>query len=201
MLSLTFDDGPDERWTAAVLATLAEHDIKATFFVIGERVRRAPKLLEATLAAGHDVQLHCDRHVRHTEIGEHQIELDVRAALASLAQYGVHPSWWRTPWGVRTPASRAVADRHGLKLVNWSLDSEDWRGASAASMLARIGRFADGDVVLMHDAIGPGATRSGCENTVELVSELITRARRGGLDVGPLGDAWLPALACSGQSA
>jgi peptidoglycan/xylan/chitin deacetylase (PgdA/CDA1 family) len=201
MLSLTFDDGPDEQWTPAVLAALERCEARATFFLVGERVRASPWLVDELLAAGHDVQLHCDRHIRHSERSEQEIELDVRAALASLARHGVHPGWWRTPWGVRTPASRAVAQRHGLKLVNWSLDTEDWRGEPVSAMLARVRPIRDGDVVLMHDGLGPGALRSGCASTVELIPSIVRDARAAGLDVGPLGDPWLPALAGSGAQA
>ncbi|MHB1468050.1 MAG: polysaccharide deacetylase family protein [Solirubrobacteraceae bacterium] len=201
MLSLTFDDGPDARWTRAVQRALARCDAQATFFVIGERVRANRGLMDELLTAGHDVQLHCDRHIRHSELSEPEIELDVRAALASLAQHGVHPGWWRTPWGVRTPATRAVAQRHGLKLVNWSLDTEDWRGEPASAMLARIEPLADGDVVLMHDGIGPGALRDGCAGTVELIGKIVAAARAASLEVGPLGGPWLPALTGSGAQA
>jgi peptidoglycan/xylan/chitin deacetylase (PgdA/CDA1 family)/alkylation response protein AidB-like acyl-CoA dehydrogenase len=186
-LSLTFDDGPDEHWTGRVLDVLRRSGTRATFFMVGERVRAAPASARAVIAAGHDVQLHCDRHLRHSDLSEDEIDDDVRAGLAALAQIGVRPSSWRTPWGVRTDATARVAARHGLSLIDWTIDTHDWRGDSATEMLeqARPGIGAGG-VVLMHDALGPGALRAGCENTVELVQELIVLARAEGLDVGAL---------------
>ncbi len=170
---LTFDDGPDERWTPRVLEQLERCGARGTFFVVGERVRAAPQVLEAVLAAGHEVALHCDRHIRHTELDEAAIDADTTAALATLATLGVHPRAWRTPWGVCTPASVRVAARHSLELVHWTFDTHDWREDSAAATLtaARASLGADA-IVLMHDALGPGARRDGCENTLDLIAPL-----------------------------
>jgi peptidoglycan/xylan/chitin deacetylase (PgdA/CDA1 family) len=187
VLSLTFDDGPAEVATRGVLKTLQECDVQATFFMVGERVRAAPSLARAVLDAGHEVQLHCDRHVRHTELSESEIERDTTAALETFAAIGVRPTHWRTPWGVRTAATASVAHRHRLTLVGWTIDTHDWRGDPAPAMLARARSFlAGGGIVLMHDALGPGALRAGCENTIGLLAPLIALAHAEGLGVGPL---------------
>ena len=86
------------------------------------------------------MQLHAHRHVRHTELDEREIELDTRPALEALASVGVRPTHWRTPWGVRTAATERVAARHGLTLVDWTLDTHDWRGDPASAMFARARR-------------------------------------------------------------
>lgn len=178
-LYLTFDDGPDREWTPRVLEELERCGARATFFVIGERVRAAPQVLEAVHRAGHGLALHCDRHIRHSELDEAQIEADTSAALATLAEVGVRPALWRTPWGTRTPASERVAERHGLELVHWTFDTHDWRGDSAEEMLAAAAAdlVADDAIVLMHDALGPGARRAGCQNTLALIAPLWARRR------------------------
>jgi peptidoglycan-N-acetylglucosamine deacetylase len=181
-IGLTFDDGPDERWTPCVLEQLESCHARATFFVLGERVERTPAVVRAAVEASHEVQLHGHRHLRHSGLAEEEIELDTRAALAALAQVGVRPTRWRTPWGIVTPASRRVAARHRLTLVHWSIDTHDWRGDPALAMLARArGQLAPGAIVLMHDGLGPGALRSGCQNTLELLAPLIAAARARGL--------------------
>jgi peptidoglycan/xylan/chitin deacetylase (PgdA/CDA1 family) len=186
-LSLTFDDGPDELGTPGVLSALRRSEVRATFFMIGERAQGAPSLVRSVLAAGHEVQLHCHRHVRHTELSEAEIELDTSAALEALSALGVRPTHWRTPWGVQTPATTSIARRRGLKLVGWTCDTHDWRGDPSSSMLTRARpHIAGGGIVLMHDGLGPGAQRTTCENTIELLPPLIALARASGLDVGPL---------------
>ncbi len=73
--------------------------------------------------------------------------------------------------------TRDLAAAFGLELVGWSVDTHDWRGDEAEAMLARCGpELRDDSVVLLHDALGPGALRVGCEETVRLI--------------GPLVDAW-----------
>jgi peptidoglycan-N-acetylglucosamine deacetylase len=170
-----------------MLDALDRSRVQATFFLVGERVQATPAAAQEIVTAGHEVQLHCHRHVRHSELSEQEIAEDAHAALAALALIGAQPTHWRTPWGVQTDASACVADTLGLELVRWTIDTHDWRGDSAAAMLAEVKRsFSDGGVVLMHDALGPGALRGGCANTVELVEGLVAAAREAGLGVGPL---------------
>jgi peptidoglycan/xylan/chitin deacetylase (PgdA/CDA1 family) len=184
---MTFDDGPDATWTREVLAELRRCAARATFFVLGERASATPELLARTVADGHEVALHGHRHVRHTDLSELEIDADTRAALAVLAEAGIRPTRWRTPWGICTPASVGVAERHGLELVHWTLDTHDWRGDSPWQMLSVAAReMHDEAVVLMHDALGPGAARTGCAGTVALISPLCALARARGLQPGSL---------------
>jgi peptidoglycan/xylan/chitin deacetylase (PgdA/CDA1 family) len=186
-LSLTFDDGPDEHWTRAVLHALARCRVRATFFMLGERVQAAPMVARAVVRAGHDVQLHAHRHVRHSELGAADIEFDTQRAIDALATLGVRPTHWRTPWGVRTGATETVAARRCLTLVDWTIDTHDWRGDRASAMLAAARpKLTGAAVVLMHDALGPGALRAGCENTVELIEPLVDAARSRGMRVGSI---------------
>jgi peptidoglycan/xylan/chitin deacetylase (PgdA/CDA1 family) len=183
-ISLTFDDGPDETWTPHVLGELERCGAHASFFVIAERLRLAPWVVGEVAAAGHEIALHCDRHVRHTDLSEREIEADTIAALASFAEVGLFPVRWRTPWGVCTPASVRVAERHGLELVHWSIDTHDWRGDSPAAMLdAAEADLEDGVIVLLHDGLGPGSRRDGCANTVALIEPLCALAAERGLSV------------------
>jgi peptidoglycan/xylan/chitin deacetylase (PgdA/CDA1 family) len=155
--------------------------------MLGERVRAAPGLARAVRDAGFDVQLHADRHIRHSELDEQAIERDTCAALDALAAIDVRPTLWRTPWGIVTEASERVAARHGLALTGWTIDTHDWRGDSPATMLAAArARLVPGAVVLMHDALGPGSRRANAQNTVELLEPLIAEARSRGLSVGAL---------------
>ena len=184
MLALTYDDGPDPVWTGKVLAALGWHGATATFFVDVGQARENPDRIETMLSEGHEVGLHCVRHVRHTELDAGELAREVEAGLAALAAVGVRPSAWRAPWGVETEATRALAVEHGLELWGWSFDSHDWRGDSAAEMLAALaaqGGLEAGEVVLMHDGIGPGARRGDCDETVRLTEALLESASAAGL--------------------
>jgi peptidoglycan-N-acetylglucosamine deacetylase len=172
-----------------VLACLGDDGARATFFVMAGRAAAYPSLVGRMRAQGHEIALHCVRHIRHTEIDEQGLRRDTQLGLRLLQRLGVRPRHWRAPWGVTTAASRAVAADFGLELVHWDLDTHDWRGDSAAAMHARIaGEVRAGAVVLMHDGLGPGATRADCRETVRLVPALLATLRSRRLRPAPVVD-------------
>jgi peptidoglycan-N-acetylglucosamine deacetylase len=175
---LTFDDGPDPTWTPIVLDALRCFHARATFFVIAPLAVRFPRLIRQMIRAGHSVGLHCAKHVRHTELTCSEVAADARSGLEDLGTLGVLPRLWRPPWGVVTPWTRAVAKDLGLQLLLWTADTHDWRGDTASEMLANVRPdLQPGAVILMHDGLGPGARRSGCEETVALIGKVVEQAR------------------------
>jgi len=187
--ALTFDDGPDPVWTARLLTCLRDEGARATFFVMASRAAAHPSLVERMCAEGHEIALHCVRHVRHTELDDQALRRDTQTGLRLLGRLGVQARYWRAPWGVTTASSQAVAADLGLQLVRWDLDTHDWRGDSAAVMHASIaGDLRGGSVVLMHDGLGPGATRSDCRETLRLVPALLATLRSMGLRPAPVAE-------------
>ena len=186
-VALTFDDGPDPTWTPIVLQELERLGVGATFFVMGPLVRDNPALVRGIAERGHRVELHCWRHLRHSTRTRADVEADTDRALAQLAEVGIRPSLWRTPWGDTAPWTEEVAAERGLTLVGWSTDSHDWRGDAMEIMRAEIAPgITAGSVVLMHDGIGPGARRSDCLQTMRLIAPLCAAARAKGLELLPL---------------
>ncbi|MGI8558081.1 MAG: polysaccharide deacetylase family protein, partial [Solirubrobacteraceae bacterium] len=118
---LTFDDGPDSKWTPRVLRALGK--TRATFFMLGPAARARGQLVEEVLGRGHAVGLHGSGHLRHSELTADALRRDTYAALDDLDAVGVRPTQWRTPWGVVTDDTRALADELELELVGWSVDT------------------------------------------------------------------------------
>lgn len=188
-IALTFDDGPDPVWTPLVLDALERTGARATFFVVAPLAERHPSLLRRASVAGHEVSLHCTRHLRHDRMTASQILADAKEGLRILRRLGHDAGDWRTPWGVVTADSQKAARSLGLRLVGWTADSEDWRGESSGEMISRLAPdIGPGGVVLMHDAVGSGARREDCRDTVELVEPLVSLCRSRGLDPVPLGE-------------
>jgi peptidoglycan/xylan/chitin deacetylase (PgdA/CDA1 family) len=186
-VAITFDDGPDERWTPVLLERLATHGAHATFFVIAPRAAAHPQLIARILDHGHSVGLHCDLHVRHSERDRQWLEADTARALGRLHELGVSPTLWRTPWGEVAPWTGAVAQEHGLRIVRWTVDTHDWRGDSAAEMFAATrGQLDPGAIVLAHDGIGPGAKRDGAAQTIAYLDLLAGHAREQGFTLEAL---------------
>jgi peptidoglycan/xylan/chitin deacetylase (PgdA/CDA1 family) len=178
-LALTFDDGPDDRWTEPLLNVLARVHARATFFPMASRAAARPDLIARMVSDGHAVGLHCDEHVRHSTRDAAWVRADTERALERLHAVGVTPRLWRTPWGDCAPWTAAVAKEHGLRLVGWTVDSHDWRGDSATVMFAATrAQLCDGAIVLAHDGIGPGAQRGDARQTVGFARLVARYARR-----------------------
>jgi len=140
------------------------------------------------LEAGHGVEFHCTEHVRHTHRSRKEVEADTREGLLMLRSLGVKPRLWRTPWGILAPWTEEIAAEFGLALAPWNADTHDWRGDGVFEMLRYVEPLlGPGSIVLMHDGLGPGSLRTGCEETVSLVGELVARLRSIGCEPAALG--------------
>jgi peptidoglycan/xylan/chitin deacetylase (PgdA/CDA1 family) len=178
-IALTFDDGPDPAWTLRILAALERRGAHATFFVQARRAVEHRDLIEAAIAGGNEIGFHCVDHVRHSEREPDEVAADVEIGLEMLDRIGVRPHAWRAPWGIETDATRSLAAEYGLRLWGWNVDTHDWRGDDVRRMFGALeaqGGLRDGDVILMHDALGPGALREGCAETVALTELLLAEA-------------------------
>jgi peptidoglycan/xylan/chitin deacetylase (PgdA/CDA1 family) len=183
-LALTFDDGPHPEGTPAVLDALRECHASATFFMIGPLAERHPELVAQVGADGHTIGLHCDEHVRHSDRDRDWLAADTERALQRLARLDVIPTLWRTPWGDRAPWTAEIAAEHGLSLVDWDLDTHDWRGDNAGTMFgATRAKLAPGAIVLAHDGIGPGARRDDTDATAAWVAMVGRHAAEQGLEL------------------
>lgn len=154
-VAITFDDGPDPLGTPAVLEALAAARARATFFLVGEQVSRAPALAAELVAAGHAVAVHGDRHRNLLRLSRRAIDADLdRAADVIADATGVAPLLHRAPYGVYSWSALAAVRARGWTPVLWSRWGRDWRRSATAASVASL--VADGvragDVLLLHDA-------------------------------------------------
>lgn len=183
-LYLTFDDGPDPKWTPSVLDLLAHHHAVATFFVLGWRVRDRPELVRAILAAGHRVELHGYAHLDHEIATPDALAEDTLRGLDQLGQCGVLPEWWRIPFSRAGATTLALAETHRLRIASWDADTCDWRGDRWAEQSPVIRETAAlGGVIQLHDAIQLGMPRGDAYNTLEITDALLHEAHRHGTPV------------------
>jgi peptidoglycan/xylan/chitin deacetylase (PgdA/CDA1 family) len=182
-VALTFDDGPHPRGTPATLKALAQHGVRATFFLVGEHVERHPDVALDIAAAGHDVGLHCYRHRSLLRLAPWQLREDLRRAeSAIIAATGLTPRLYRPPYGVLTTAALLYARRHLYTTLLWARSGRDWRaGATPATIAADAAAgLRGGEVILLHDADSYSA-RGSWERTVAALPRIIERVRAAGL--------------------
>jgi peptidoglycan/xylan/chitin deacetylase (PgdA/CDA1 family) len=186
--ALTFDDGPHPRGTPAVLAILARERVRATFFLVGEQVRRDPALAREIIDAGHQLALHCDRHRNLLRLTPWQVREDIARAESTIAEAtGARPALYRPPYGVANAAALRIARARGWRTLLWSEWGRDWEErATPASIAALLTRGAGpGSVLLLHDADDYSARGSWARTAQALPSVLATLAARGLQPVDP----------------
>ena len=190
-VALTFDDGPDPKWTPKILEILKEKKAPASFFVLGTQAQHYPDLLEQIVRDGHEVGNHTYTHQNIAEESDEQIELELNATTRLIeAVTGRSTAYFRPPFGIDgTPSQpgevrslRVVRDL-GYLTVAESIDPDDWERPGAQAIFDRVkNQRATGSVILMHDG---GGDRS---QTVEALPEIIDWLRSRGDVIVPLGD-------------
>jgi peptidoglycan-N-acetylglucosamine deacetylase len=180
IVRLTFDDGPVRPNTPRVLNVLSNHRVKATFFVIGKRARRYPRLLKKEYREGHSVQNHTYTHPNLTTLDNAGIKRELRATNRAIKAAGVpRPHRFRPPHGITNARVRSVGDSLSLIQTLWSVDPHDWADPPASVICRRVvTNVRPGSIVLLHD--GSGA------NTEEALPCIINRLRGRGYGFGKL---------------
>ncbi len=185
---LTFDDGPHAQGTPAMLEILAAAGVGATFFLVGEQVRRNRSLVGEITAAGHGIGLHCDRHRNLLRLGPGQVREDIARAQDTIeASCGRAIGLYRPPYGVANSAALQIARGRGWRTLLWSHWGRDWQAkATPESIAARVTAGAgEGSVLLLHDADDYSAPGSWRRTAAALPLVLETLARRGLRPVSP----------------
>ncbi|EPI9979339.1 peptidoglycan N-acetylglucosamine deacetylase PgdA [Listeria monocytogenes] len=149
-IALTFDDGPSSSVTPGVLDTLKRHNVKATFFVLGSSVIQNPGLVKRELEEGHQVGSHSWDHPQLTKQSTQEVYNQIlKTQKAVFDQTGYFPTTMRPPYGA---VNKQVAEEIGLPIIQWSVDTEDWKYRNAGIVTKKVLAGAmDGAIVLMHD--------------------------------------------------
>jgi peptidoglycan/xylan/chitin deacetylase (PgdA/CDA1 family) len=178
-IALTFDDGPHPVHTGPLLDALAELDVPATFFVVGQDVDAHPGLVARMVRDGHELGNHTYRHRYLPLARSRSVEHELRATDSAIARAaGVTPRLARPPWGGRSPRNVQVFQRLRKRLVLWDVNSFDWKGRPAGEVVERVlDRARAGSIVLLHEARDGGAT------TIDAVRLLVPALRARGFEL------------------
>lgn len=150
---LTFDDGPDPRWTPYLLDLLALAGARATFFVVGRQACRHAGLLRRMVREGHAVGNHTWSHRHPMLLTGRTARREVRGGQAAIEDaLGAWSLFYRPPHGAVRDCMVAEAESGGQKLVLWTRSALDWGPmATCPGISRRLAGMGSGDIVLMHD--------------------------------------------------
>jgi chitooligosaccharide deacetylase len=185
-VALTFDDGPSP-WTPLVLDLLREHDARATFFVIGARVRERPEDVKRIVAEGHELGSHTLTHPRLTEIPDDEVRAEITGGLDAIEKVlAERPKLFRAPGFYADERELAIVEELGLEAVFAQVDPQDWRpGRDSHTIFGLVLKeLREGMIVDLHDGFPPPPTtsRDDCTPTVEALDHLLPCLRAEGYE-------------------
>ena len=152
--SISFDAAWGNEDTQKIIDILAEYDVKATFFVVGEWVDKYPESVKALHDAGHEIMNHSDTHPYMTKLSPEDMLKQVNACSDKIEKVtGVRPHLFRPPYGDYNDQVVNTLLDNGYYTIQWSIDSLDWKDLSAKEITSRVtSKMESGSITLFHNA-------------------------------------------------
>lgn len=178
--ALTFDDGPDNRFTPAVLDVLHKHGVKGTFFVMGSRVNGHPKVMKRIVQEGHSIGNHTYWHPKLFRESLDRLRWEVKATDEAIARVaGYSPKLFRAPYGgLNDDIVRTLGDMR-FSVVGWTVDSLDWTQADASTVERNVrGNMHPGAIVLFHSG---GHWTQDLSGMVKALDQMIPELKKEGV--------------------
>jgi peptidoglycan/xylan/chitin deacetylase (PgdA/CDA1 family) len=179
-VALTFDDGPSPKHTPEVLDILDQHDVKATFCLVGTSAKEHPELVKRIADRGHTLCDHTNTH--DLELAD-RTQTEVRTEIGSTVEYiraavpDAEVPFYRAPGGNFSADVIAIAAAFGQQPLGWSVDPRDWTDSGADEIRTTVLELtAPGSVVLLHDGGGDQS------ETVDALDGIIAALRAAGYE-------------------
>ncbi|NMS90943.1 polysaccharide deacetylase family protein [Clostridioides difficile] len=154
VIALTFDDGPDEVFTPQVLDILKKNDVKATFFVVGEKVEYNKELLKRQHDEGHEIGNHTFTHINVAKNSYGKVEKEITDTQNAVKNViGVEPKIFRPPYRAMSKSVCDIIVSKRMNIILWSnLDPRDWSNPGVGSIINTIlTKVQNGNIILLHD--------------------------------------------------
>ena len=179
---LTFDDGPHEGYTCEVLKILGDRNLKASFFVTGDHVKKYKTIFQDIITAGHDVYNHSYSHWEFEKFTpKDQIDDIAKLDLLLPKINTSRPTAFRPPRGRLKPSLLVRLIRSGRQIIYWSYDSMDYTQKSEEFLLERFDKkpVKSGDIILFHD---------DNSYTIKALPKLLDKWISAGYDICPVSE-------------
>lgn len=171
---LTFDDGPTTECTEKILEILAKHDVKATFFCVGENARQHPELIKKIIEGGHNIGNHTMHHKNGFKTGIQKYVDEVLQA----AEY-IPSKLFRPPYGKCNIFQNLKLRKLGYKIIQWDVIAYDWdKKRTPHDVLSIIEKYVrNGSIIVLHDSV------KASDRTLPILSTLIISLKSRGFEI------------------
>ncbi|MEW4325847.1 polysaccharide deacetylase family protein [Rossellomorea marisflavi] len=174
-VALTFDDGPDPVYTQEILKLLNKYEAKATFFLIGEKIKKFPYIVQQEIDAGHEIGNHSFSHPFFNTITKAQVDQEISNADSLIMKFKRHKpqlKLFRPPGGILSESDLQQIKRYEYKTIMWSWhqDPRDWDNRSSGEISSHVlTNIQSGDIILLHDS---GGNRS---ETIKALEQILIK--------------------------
>lgn len=174
-VALTFDDGPSNNRTNDIINVLEGYEVKVTFFVLGERIKKTFEIVKKIHEAGHELGNHSWSHRKLTSLSsEEQLQELEKTNIALKSVTGRDVKWFRPPYGCHDSNLIENANRLNMYSILWTVDSLDWQGDKPEILVKRVlSNIHNGAIILFHD-------HDNKSNTIEALPQIIKILKESG---------------------
>ena len=172
-IAVTFDAAWSAEDTDEIIGILKKHNAKATFFAVGDWVKKNPEAVKKLYNAGHEIGNHSDTHPSFSQINREEIKSEILNCNKKIERItGVEPKLVRAPSGDYDNKSIEVTESLDMKMIQWDVDSLDWKKLSVDEMYGRVvSKTQKGSILLFHN---------GVENTPEALDKILEKLEKDG---------------------
>ena len=184
-VALSFDAAWGNEDTQTLIDILSAHDVRATFFLVGQWVEKYPESVQALATAGEEVMNHSETHPHLNALTTDEVQREVNACSDRVeALTGARPTLFRCPYGEYDDHVIEAIRALGVTPIQWDVDSLDWKGISAGEITSRVlSKVQPGSIVLFHNA---------AEHTPEALPGIIESLQADGYTIVPISELLLP---------
>lgn len=180
-VALTFDAAWGDEDAEKIREILNHYQVKVTFFMVGDWMRKYPDLVKELASDGHDIANHSDKHPHVNKMDKEDIKKDIQAAHQTIKELtGQECVLYRPPYGEYNNTVLQAAKECGYYTIQWDVDSIDWKGEEAPILIKRVTshkKLKDGSIILLHN---------GAKHTAEALPQIIEGLKAKGYDIIPI---------------
>lgn len=180
VVALTFDDGPSSVWTPRILDELKKAGVKATFFMLGEHVKKYPEIARRVSTDGHEIGNHTYDHHLLIDNNPDRLSKEIKDTEKIIRGVtGKTTVYFRPPKAWLTAREKKQIGAMGYTIVLWTLNSKDWVGFDDKYIIKYLlHNIKPGDIILFHDGGGAFSTEGGNrDETVKTIPALVKKLK------------------------